>query len=138
MGLQMRMLLLVALMFGILYGIIVALGTYAGVNDPFAYIIMAVVIVGLQYLVGPSLVSAMMRVRYVSEDEEPELHQMVAELAEKAGIPKPRVGISEVSIPNAFAFGRSIRDGRVCITRGIQQLLNRNELRLSSGTRSCT
>ena len=133
MGLQMRMWLLVALMFAILYGIIVALGTYAGVNDPFAYIIMAVVIVGLQYLLGPSLVGMMMRVRYVSEDEEPELHQMVAELAEKAGIPKPRVGISEVSIPNAFAFGRSIRDGRVCVTRGIQQLLNRNELRTVLG-----
>jgi len=58
---------------------------------------------------------------------------MVAELAEKAGIPKPRVGISEVSIPNAFAFGRSIRDGRVCITRGIERLLTRDELRAVMG-----
>ncbi len=133
MGLQMRMWLLVALMFAILYGIIVALGTYAGVNDPYAYLVMAVVIVGLQYLVGPNLVGMMMRVRYVSEEEEPELHQMVAELADRAGIPKPRVGISEVSIPNAFAFGRSIRDGRVCVTRGIRQLLNGDELRAVLG-----
>jgi len=133
MGLQMRMWLLVALMCAILYGIIVALGTYAGVNDPYAYIVMAVVIVGLQYLVGPNLVGMMMRVRYVSEEEEPELHQMVAELADRAGISKPRVGISEVSIPNAFAFGRSIRDGRVCITRGILQLLDRDELRAVLG-----
>lgn len=133
MGLQMRMWMLVALMFAILYGIIVALGTYAGVNDPYMYILMAVVIVGLQYLVGPGLVGMMMRVRYVSEEEEPELHQMVAELADRAGMPKPRVGISEVSIPNAFAFGRSIRDGRVCVTRGIMQLLNRDELRAVLG-----
>jgi len=133
MGLQMRMWVLVALMFAILYGIVVALGTYAGVNDPYAYIVMAVVIVGLQYLLGPNLVGLMMRVRYVSEEEEPELHEMVAELAEKAGIPKPRVGVSEVSIPNAFAFGRSIRDGRVCVTRGIQQLLNKGELRAVLG-----
>jgi len=133
MGLQMRMWLLVALMFAILYGIIVALGTYAGVNDPYAYLILAVVIVGLQYLVGPNLVGMMMRVHYVSEEEEPELHQMVAELADRAGIPKPRVGVSEVSIPNAFAFGRSIRDGRVCVTRGIQQLLNGDELRAVLG-----
>jgi len=125
--------LLVALMFAILYGIIVALGTYAGISDPYAYLIMAVVIVGLQYLVGPNLVGMMMRVRYVSEEEEPELHQMVAELADRAGIPKPRVGISEVSIPNAFAFGRSIRDGRVCVTRGIRQLLNGDELRAVLG-----
>jgi len=133
MGLHMRMWLLFALMFAILYGIIVALGTYAGVNDPYSYLVMAVVIVGLQYLVGPSLVGMMMRVRYVSEDEEPELHQMVADLADRAGIPKPRVGVSEVSIPNAFAFGRSIRDGRVCVTRGIRQLLNGDELRAVLG-----
>jgi heat shock protein HtpX len=125
--------LLVGLMFAILYGIIVALGSYAGVNDPYSYLIMAVVIVGLQYLLGPSLVGMMMRVRYVNEQEEPELHQMVAELADRAGIPKPRVGVSEVSIPNAFAFGRSRRDGRVCVTRGIQQLLNGDELRAVLG-----
>jgi heat shock protein HtpX len=133
MGLQMRMWMLVALMFAILYGVIVAIGTYAGAGDPYFYVVMAVVIVGLQYWFGPSLVGMMMRVRYVDEAEEPELHRMVAELAEKAGIPKPRVGVAEVSIPNAFAFGRSIRDGRICVTRGIQRLLNRDELRAVLG-----
>jgi heat shock protein HtpX len=124
---------LVALMFAILYGVIVAIGAYTGAGNAYTYIIMAFVIVGLQYWFGPALVGLMMRVRYVGEDEEPELHQMVADLAAKAGIPKPRVGISEVSIPNAFAFGRSRRDGRVCITRGIQRLLNGNELRAVLG-----
>jgi len=133
MGLQMRMWTLVALMFAILYGIIVAIGAYTGAGNAYTYIVMAFVVVGLQYWFGPALVGLMMRVRYVGEEEEPELHQMVAELAAKAGIPKPRVGVSEVSIPNAFAFGRSRRDGRVCITRGIQRLLNGNELRAVLG-----
>jgi heat shock protein HtpX len=133
MGLQMRMGLLVALMFAILYGIVVAIGTYAGAGDPYMYILIAVVIVGLQYWLGPSLVGMMMRVHYVNEQEEPELHRMLAELAEKAGIPMPRVGVSEVSIPNAFAFGRSVRDGRICVTRGIQRLLDANELRAVLG-----
>jgi len=133
MGLQMRMWTLVALMFAILYGVIVAIGTYTGAGNAYTYIVMAFVVVGLQYWFGPALVGLMMRVRYVGEDEEPELHRMVADLATKAGIPKPRVGISEVSIPNAFAFGRSRGDGRVCITRGIQRLLNGNELRAVLG-----
>lgn len=133
MGLQMRMWTLVALMFAILYGIIVAIGAYTGAGNAYTYIIMAFVVVGLQYWFGPALVGLMMRVRYVSEDEEPELHRMVADLAAKAGIPKPQVGVSEISIPNAFAFGHSIRDGRVCITRGIQRLLNGNELRAVLG-----
>jgi heat shock protein HtpX len=54
---------------------------------------------------------------------------MVTELAEKAGLPRPRVGISETQVPNAFAFGRSHRDGRVCVTRGILNILNRDELK---------
>jgi len=133
MGLHARMLLLIGLMFAILFGVIVALGTYAGVNNPYAYLVMAVVIVGLQYLLGPSLVGMMMRVHYVSEQEAPDLHQMVAALADRAGLPKPRVGISEISIPNAFAFGRSVRDGRICVTRGILQVLNGDELRAVLG-----
>jgi heat shock protein HtpX len=74
-----------------------------------------------------------MRIKWVSEKEEPELHRMVAELAEKAGLPKPRVGISQMNIPNAFAFGRTQRDGRICVTRGILGLLKRDELRAVLG-----
>jgi heat shock protein HtpX len=74
-----------------------------------------------------------MRVRWVSEKEEPELHRTVAELAEQANIPKPKVGISQLNIPNAFAFGRTRRDGRVCVTQGILRLLNRDELKAVLG-----
>lgn len=133
MGLQMKMWLLVVLMFGILYGILTAIGSYMGVGNATSYIILAVLLMGFQYLIGPSLVSMMMRVKYVSEKEEPELHRMAAELARQAGIPKPKVGISQLSIPNAFAFGRTQGDGRVCITQGIRKLLNKDELKAVLG-----
>lgn len=133
MGLQMKMWLLVVLMFAILYGIITAIGAHAGVGDPVTFIVLAALFMGFQYLVGPSLVSMMMRVKYVSEKEEPELHREIAELAQKAGIPKPKVGISDLSMPNAFAFGRTQGDGRVCITQGIRRLLSRDELKAVLG-----
>jgi heat shock protein HtpX len=133
MGLQMKMWLLVVLMFGILYGVITGIGSYLGVGSATSYIVLAVLFMGFQYLVGPSMVSMMMKVKWVSEEEEPELHRQVAELAQKAGIPKPKVGVSHLSIPNAFAFGRTIRDGRVCITRGIQRLLSKDELKAVLG-----
>ncbi len=133
MGLQMKMWLLVVLMFGILYGVITGIGSYMGVGSATSYIILAAFFMGFQYLIGPSMVSLMMRVKWVSEREEPELHRQVAELAEKAGIPKPRVGVSQHSVPNAFAFGRTIRDGRVCITQGIQRLLGTDELKAVLG-----
>jgi len=133
MGLQIKMWLLVALMFGILYGVITAIGRYMGVGSANSYIILAILFMGFQYLIGPSMVSLMMRVKWVSEEEEPELHRQVAELAQRAGIPKPKVGVSKLSVANAFAFGRTVRDGRVCITQGIQRLLSKDELKAVIG-----
>ncbi len=133
MGLQLKMWLLVVLMFGFLYGIMVGFGTWMGAGNVSTYMILAVLFMGFQYLVGPSLVSMMMRVKYVSEKDEPELHQMVGELAVRAGIPKPKIGISGLSIPNDFAFGKSVRDGRVCITQGIQRILTKDELKAVLG-----
>ncbi|MBI2979761.1 MAG: M48 family metalloprotease [Chloroflexi bacterium] len=133
MWLQTRMFLLVAILFAILYGVIVAVGSWMGVGSALSYVILAVVFLGFQYLIGPTLVGWTMRIKWVSEREAPELHQMVTELAEKAGLPKPRVGISQMSIPNAFAFGRTQRDGRVCVTRGIMNILTRDELKAVLG-----
>ncbi|MEW6418635.1 MAG: zinc metalloprotease HtpX [Nitrospirota bacterium] len=133
MGLQIKMWLLVVLMFGILYGIVTGVGSYMGIGGATSYIFLAFLFMGIQYLIGPSLVSMMMRVRWVSEEEEPELHRQVSELAQRAGIPKPKIGISELSIPNAFAFGRTQRDGRVCITQGIRRLLSKDELKAVIG-----
>ena len=133
MWLQTRMFLLIALMFGILYGVITGIGAWMGAGSVIIYIILAFVFLGIQYLVGPSIVGWTMRVKWVSEKEEPELHRMVAELAEAAHIPKPKVGISQLNIPNAFAFGRTRGDGRVCVTRGILRLLNKDELQAVLG-----
>jgi heat shock protein HtpX len=133
MWLQTRMYLLIALLFGILYAVITGIGAWMGVGNAAVYIVMAFGFIGIQYLIGPSLVALTMRVKWVSEQEAPELHRMVAELAQKANLPKPKVGVSQISIPNAFAFGRTKSDSRVCVTRGIMQILNRDELRAVLG-----
>lgn len=66
--------------------------------------------------------------RIVSEAEEPRLHAIVARVAEKAGVPKPEVGVSEEPMPNAFATGRSPKNAAVVATRGILRLLPDAEL----------
>jgi heat shock protein HtpX len=134
MWLQTRMFLLIAVMFGILYGVITGLGVWAGgTGYSYIYIVLAFVFLGFQYLIGPAMVGWTMKIKWASEKEEPELHRMVAELAAAANIPKPRVGISQLNIPNAFAFGRTRGDGRVCVTRGILKLLSRDELKAVLG-----
>ena len=133
MWLNTRMFLLVALLFGILYGVITGVGTWMGTGSALTYLILAFVFLGIQYLVGPAIVGATMRVKWVSAKEEPELHKIVAELADRAHLPKPKVGISQLAIPNAFAFGKSQRDGRVCVTQGILKLLSKDELKAVLG-----
>ncbi len=133
MWLQTRMFLLIAVMFGILYGVITGIGTWMGAGSAVSYIVLAFVFLGIQYLISPAIVGRTMKIRWVSEKEEPKLHRMVAELAENAHLPKPKVGISQLAIPNAFAFGRTQRDGRVCVTRGILKILSRDELKAVLG-----
>jgi len=133
MWLQVRLYLLLGLMFGILYALIVGVSAAFGISHFAYYAILSFVLVGIQYLIGPAIVGWAMKVKYVSEQEAPGLHKVVAELARAAGIPKPRVGISRLPFPNAFAFGRFQGDGRVCVTEGILRLLSKDELRAVLG-----
>lgn len=126
--LKIRMWLLVTVLFGIIYALVAAVSYILGISSFIFYGIIAFGFVFLQYLIGPYIVQWSMKVKYVTEKEEPELHALVEKLAKKAGIPKPKVGISDVQVPNAFAFGRWKSDGRVCVTKGIMNLLSKKEL----------
>ena len=69
-----------------------------------------------------------MRAREVTPEEAPELHGMIDRLCALADMPKPRVGIADMDLPNAFATGRSPDRSVVCVTTGILQLLDAEEL----------
>jgi heat shock protein HtpX len=131
--LKLRMLLTSVLMFSIVYFLIMIVARYLGISSWKLYFGVSLVIVFLQYWFGPSLVKRSMNVRPLSEAEAPHIHQMVQELADAAGIPKPEIGLSEVNIPNAFAYGRSSRSGHIAITRPILGLLDRDELKAVIG-----
>lgn len=69
-----------------------------------------------------------MRAREVSPEEAPELHGMIDRLCAMADMPKPRVGVADMDLPNAFATGRSPDRAVVCVTTGILRRLNAEEL----------
>ncbi|MCD6473388.1 MAG: M48 family metalloprotease [Thermoplasmata archaeon] len=126
-----RMFIAIAAIFAILYGLIVLIAYLLGFYGTTAFIFLAFfafILVFLQYWISPKIVEATMHVKYVSEKEMPWLHEIVERLAKQAGIPKPKVGIANVAIPNAFAFGRSKKDGRVCVTKGLLKILNKEEI----------
>ncbi len=91
-------------------------------------LVIALVMNFFAYWNSDKMALAMNRAREVSEAEAPELHQIVARLAQRAGLPKPRVYIVDNPTPNAFATGRNPEHAAVAVTTGIMQVLNRDEL----------
>lgn len=131
--LRLRMLMTSVLLFTTVFILVSLVGAYFRINSWNFYMWVSLAIVFLQYWFGPSLVKRSMNVRPLSEAEAPHIHRMVEELAQAAGVPKPEVGLSEINIPNAFAYGRTSRSGHIAITRPILGLLDYDELRAVLG-----
>ena len=82
-----------------------------------------------QYLVGPAIVAATSRLNYLKPGENPWLESTVRELAEKSGVPMPRVATVPNNTPNAFVFGRSASSATLAVHDGLLRSLNQDEIR---------
>ncbi len=123
---QLKTLLLLALLSGIIIAIGGMLGGSTGIVIAFA--IAMFMNVG-SYWFSDQIVLKMYNAREVSPQEAPMLHDIVEDLARNAGIPKPRVCIVPEQAPNAFATGRDPEHAVVAATEGILTLLSPRELR---------
>ncbi len=131
--LNMRMYMLVVILFGVLYAVVSMLSYSMGIASMGFYFGLTLFFMVIQYMIGPKIIEWSMRVRSVNESEYPQLFKMVRELSTAAKIPMPKIGVSQIGIPNAFAYGRWLKDGRVCVTQGILKLLKPEELRAVLG-----
>jgi heat shock protein HtpX len=68
------------------------------------------------------------RARLVTPEQAPELHGIIDRICALANMPKPRVAISPMSMPNAFATGRNSKVAVICVTEGLLQKLDPKEL----------
>ncbi len=89
---------------------------------------IALAISFLGYFSGDSMILAMHGARPIQHDNDPELFNVVEEMALAAGIPMPRVYLIRDSALNAFATGRDPQHASVAITTGLREKLNREEL----------
>jgi len=93
-------------------------------------IVPALMIAGVMNFVGyffsDKIAIMTMRAQEVGPDHE--LYQIVALLAQNAGLPMPRVYVSPTPAPNAFATGRNPKNAAVCATEGLLRMLDRNEV----------
>ena len=129
-SIYLKIFLLFSVLTGLLLGIGYVVGLYFG--SPLLFMGGALVLAGLfnffSYFYSDSLVVRMSRAKIIQEADNPVLFRAVRNVAQKAGIPMPRVGIVDSPQPNAFATGRGPNKAVVCATSSILQSLSPEEL----------
>ena len=125
-GLQARMVLTLFLL-GLVYAVLVGALFAAGLGAV-TILLIAAVLFSLQLFTSDRIALASLGAREVSPAEAPELHGIIERLCVQADLPKPRVCVVPMAMPNAFAMGRSQKSATVCATSGILALLSPAEL----------
>ena len=117
-----------AIIFGLSTLVFAVLLSFAGVFDFLTLGILVVVINIAQWLFSPYMVDLFYKVKALPENENPKLHQTVSELSQKSGISKPKLMISKIPMPNAFAYGSPLTGNRVAVTQGLLKSLDDGEV----------
>ena len=125
-GLVARMTVTMFLL-GALYVAFIAALLAIGVSTA-VVIVIAGGMLFVQYFFSDKLALYAIGGRIVTEQQAPELHGIIDRLCALADMPKPRVAIADVDMPNAFATGRNPRHAVVCATTGILRRLDTEEL----------
>ncbi|MBS2535242.1 zinc metalloprotease HtpX [Catenulispora sp. NF23] len=95
-------------------------------------VVLIVVILGAllfaQYWYSDRIALAALKGHIVTPEEYPQLHAVLDRLCSLADMPKPKVAVADLDVPNAFATGRNADHAVVCVTTGILGLLDEKEL----------
>lgn len=103
-------------------------GWFGGRSAMYIALGFAVVFNFGSYWFSDKVVLRMYRARPLERQEAPGLYDMVDELRQRAGLPMPAIAISASPQPNAFATGRNPQNSAVCVTQGMLQVADRDEL----------
>jgi heat shock protein HtpX len=113
----------------LLTGLFILVGTaIGGKNGAMVAFIFAGLMNFFAYWFSDKIVLRMYGAKEVSSQDAPELHRMVSELTNKAGMPMPKVYVMENNTPNAFATGRNPEHAAVAVTTGLMRILSKEEL----------
>jgi len=110
-----------------LFGIVGAV--FGGVNGMLLALVLGGAMNVFAYWFSDAMVLRIYKAREVDAASAPQFYGLVQELAQRAGLPMPRVYLIDEAQPNAFATGRNPEHAAVAATTGILQLLSARELR---------
>jgi heat shock protein HtpX len=103
-------------------------GLYYGAGIGAIVTAFSAVLMWLGYRFGDQMILAVSGAKQIQHTDDPQLFNVVEEMAIAAGVPMPKVYLMHDSAPNAFATGRDPAHGIVAITTGLRAKLNREEL----------
>jgi len=112
-----------------LYGLVFAIGDLylAHAQAPFwSAIVFVVVVIGIQYLIAPSLIHLVLAIDF-TEELPARNREFVEQLCAERGLKVPRIGIIRSGTPNAFSFGHVPGNSRVVVTTGLLEVLSPEE-----------
>ncbi len=130
-----RQSILLAVILGVILGVLGFSIGYAFGGSAAAGVLATLIAVGLAGLIslgslfaGDQLVLATSQARQVDAESQPQLMNVVQEMAIAAGIPMPKVYVIDDTAPNAFATGRDPQHASVAVTSGLLEKMDREEL----------
>ncbi|WP_254762334.1 zinc metalloprotease HtpX [Natrinema marinum] len=126
-GLRARMFVTMFLLFALYIVFAGALTFYIG-GGLWLFAVLFASFSLVQYYFSDTLTLKSMGAKTVSADEYPQLHASIERLSQQADLPKPKVAVVDSKVPNAFATGRNQRNAAVCVTTGIMNTLDQDEL----------
>ena len=132
-NLFVRSVIVLALLFGLVFAVgimaLFATGLPLWLAVPFA-----VIVVALQYLLGPFILQWIYKIQWVEPEHlSAELAAFIARACQERNIPRPRFGVIDDGNPNAFTFGHYPGNARLVVTRGLLQMLNPQEVQAVVG-----
>jgi len=92
------------------------------------FVFIALGINFISYWYSDKIVLAIYAAQPVRETDMPDLYDMIKRLSKNAGIPMPKIYITPMNVPNAFATGRSPSHAAVCVTAGLLNMLPQREI----------
>lgn len=125
---------LVAFLFASLLAVLLVVVEYfmGGFNLFYSVLLIValpILFILFQYLIGPSVVRMSTRLKYLAPGANPWLEGTVKDLADKSGLPMPRLATVPDNTPNAFVFGRTSKSATLAVHEGLLRNLNETEVK---------
>lgn len=113
----------------LLSGLLLAIGGALGGQTGIVIALLFALLMNFgAYWFSDRIALSMTHSRAITQEEDPELYRLVAEQANLANMPMPKVYEIDDPSPNAFATGRNPQNAAVAVTTGIRRILTREEL----------